>query len=126
MNANSMMYVTRGRGRVEVVNCQGKSVFNGEVRKGQMLVVPQNFVVVKQAGSEGLEYIVFKTKDKAQISTLVGLNSTISSTPTELGRAFGDQRNYTMGVAELNYVMRIGVAKTQLYAVKEIAEKGLR
>ncbi|KAJ1416593.1 RmlC-like cupin domain superfamily [Sesbania bispinosa] len=90
MNANSLMYVTRGRGRVQVVNCQGKSVFNGEVRKGEMLVVPQNFVVAKQAGSEGLEYIVFKTKDKAKISTLVGLNSAISATPAEvLGRAFG-------------------------------------
>lgn len=90
MDANSVMYVTSGRGRVQVVNSEGESVFNGEVRRGQLLVVPQNFAVAKEAGSEGLEYVAFKTKDRAKINTLVGRDSAISATPAEvLEHAFG-------------------------------------
>jgi len=90
MNANSIMYVTRGRGRVQVVNSEGKSVFNGEVKRGKLLVVPQNFAVAEQAESEGLEYIVFKTNDRAEISTMIGRDSAISATPGEvLAHAFG-------------------------------------
>ncbi|XP_058737937.1 legumin J-like [Vicia villosa] len=90
MNANSVLYVTRGRGRVQVVNSEGKSVFNGEVRRGKLLVVPQNFAVAEQAGNEGLEYVVFKTNDRAEVNTMVGRDSAISATPAEvLGHVFG-------------------------------------
>lgn len=90
MNSNGVMYVTRGKGRVQVVNNEGKSVFNGEVGRGQLLVVPQNFAVAKQAGNEGMEYVAFKTNDRAEISTMIGRNSAISATPGEvLANAFG-------------------------------------
>lgn len=90
MNANSVLYVTRGRGRVQVVNSEGKSVFNGEVKRGKLLVVPQNFAVAEQAGNEGLEYVVFKTNDRAEVNTMVGRDSAISATPAEvLGHVFG-------------------------------------
>nr|BAA19059.1 glycinin [Glycine max] len=65
LNANSVIYVTRGKGRVRVVNCQGNAVFDGELRRGQLLVVPQNFVVAEQGGEQGLEYVVFKTHHNA-------------------------------------------------------------
>ena len=70
LNANSVIYVTRGKGRVRVVNCQGNAVFDGELRRGQLLVVPQNFVVAEQAGEQGFEYIVFKTHHNAVTSYL--------------------------------------------------------
>ncbi|CAI8614326.1 unnamed protein product [Vicia faba] len=90
MNANSVLYVTKGRGRVQVVNSEGKSVFNGEVKRGKLLVVPQNFAVAEQAGNEGLEYVVFKTNDRAEVNTMVGRDSAISATPAEvLGHVFG-------------------------------------
>ncbi|XP_045796068.1 legumin type B-like [Trifolium pratense] len=90
MNANSVLYVTRGRGWVQVVNNEGKSVFKGEVKRGKLLAVPQNFAVAEQAGNEGLEYIVFKTNDRAEISTMIGRDSAISATPAEvLGHVFG-------------------------------------
>ncbi|WJX79002.1 hypothetical protein P8452_62168 [Trifolium repens] len=90
MNANSVVYVTRGRGRVQVVNSEGKSVFNEEVKRGKLFLVPQDFAVAEQAGDEGLEYIVFKTNDRAEISTMVGRDSAISATPAEvLGHVFG-------------------------------------
>nr|BAF47692.1 glycinin A5A4B3 subunit [Glycine soja] len=70
LNANSVIYVTRGQGKVRVVNCQGNAVFDGELRRGQLLVVPQNFVVAEQAGEQGFEYIVFKTHHNAVTSYL--------------------------------------------------------
>ncbi|KAJ1397831.1 RmlC-like cupin domain superfamily [Sesbania bispinosa] len=87
INANSLMYVIRGRGRVRVVNCQGEAVFNDELRRGQLLVVPQNFVVAQQAGDEGFEYVVFKTNDRASISHV---KQVFRATPAEvLAQAFG-------------------------------------
>lgn len=81
------MYVIRGRGRVQIVNCQGNAVFDDEVRKGQLIVVPQNFVVAQQAEEEGFEYVVFKTNDRAAVSHV---KEVLRSTPAEvLENAFG-------------------------------------
>ncbi|XP_057426694.1 legumin type B-like [Lotus japonicus] len=87
INANSIIYVVRGRGRVRIVNCQGQAVFNDELRKGQLLVVPQNFVVAQQAQDEGFEYVVFKTNARAAVSHV---KQVFRATPAEvLSNAFG-------------------------------------
>nr|P05692.1 RecName: Full=Legumin J; Contains: RecName: Full=Legumin J alpha chain; AltName: Full=Legumin J acidic chain; Contains: RecName: Full=Legumin J beta chain; AltName: Full=Legumin J basic chain; Flags: Precursor [Pisum sativum]CAA30067.1 legumin [Pisum sativum] len=88
INANSLLYVIRGEGRVRIVNCQGNTVFDNKVRKGQLVVVPQNFVVAEQAGEEeGLEYVVFKTNDRAAVSHV---QQVFRATPSEvLANAFG-------------------------------------
>ncbi|KAI3859144.1 hypothetical protein MKW92_026405, partial [Papaver armeniacum] len=54
------------------------------VREGQILTVPQNFAVVKQAGSQGLEWVAFKTNDNAMISPLVGRISTRRAMPEDV------------------------------------------
>ncbi|KAK4361527.1 hypothetical protein RND71_020479 [Anisodus tanguticus] len=84
MNAHSILYILRGTGRIQVVGDTGNSVFNDEVREGQMLVVPQNFAVVKRAGNQGLEYIAFKTNDQAMTSPLAGRLSAIRAMPEEV------------------------------------------
>nr|AAT68239.1 glycinin subunit G7 [Glycine max] len=90
MNANSVAYVTSGGGWVQVVNSQGKSVFSGAVGRGRVVVVPQNFAVAIQAGRDGMEYIVFRTNDRAMMGTLVGPTSAITAIPGEvLANAFG-------------------------------------
>ncbi|GAU50916.1 hypothetical protein TSUD_411160 [Trifolium subterraneum] len=88
INANSLLYVIRGQGRVRMVNDQGNAVFDDRVRKGQLLVVPQNFVVAEQAGNdEGLEYVVFKTNDRASVNHV---KQVFTATPAEvLANAFG-------------------------------------
>jgi hypothetical protein len=92
MNANSLMYVIRGRGKVRIVNCEGNAVFDDNVKKGQLLVVPQNFVVAEQAGEEeGFEYVVFKTNDRASVSHV---KQVFSGTPAEvLANVFGLRLN---------------------------------
>ncbi|KAI3860834.1 hypothetical protein MKX03_002450 [Papaver bracteatum] len=83
-NAHSVIYVTRGSCRCQIVGNQGRQVFNGQLNQGQMLVVPQNFVVVKQAGSEGYEWVSFKTNDNAMASPLVGKTSILRAMPVDV------------------------------------------
>ncbi|KAL8048192.1 hypothetical protein ABFX02_07G049000 [Erythranthe guttata] len=85
VNAHSVIYITRGNGRFQVVGHTGKSVFDGKVREGQLIIVPQNFVVIKKAGDEeGLEWISFKTNDNAVTSQLAGRLSAIRAMPEEV------------------------------------------
>ncbi|XP_024032266.1 legumin B-like, partial [Morus notabilis] len=81
LNAHSVIYVLRGRARIQVVDHFGQSFFDGEVRQGQILTVPQNHAVVKQASSEGFEWVSFKTNDNAWISPLAGRTSVIRALP---------------------------------------------
>lgn len=85
INAHSIMYVTRGTGRIQVACETGRLVFDGQVREGQLLVIPQNFVVVKKADEqEGLQWVAFKTNDNAMISPLAGRISAIRAMPEEV------------------------------------------
>ncbi|XP_047320465.1 11S globulin seed storage protein Ana o 2.0101-like [Impatiens glandulifera] len=83
-NAHNIIYILRGTGRIQVVSHSNRVVFNGEVRQGQLLVVPQNFAEVKQAGSRGLEWVSFKTNDRAVSSPLAGRTSVIRAMPEEV------------------------------------------
>ncbi|KAI3982544.1 hypothetical protein MKX01_031283 [Papaver californicum] len=84
MNAHSVIYVTRGNARVQVVDNAGRQVFNAQLNEGQILVVPQNFAVVKQAGNEGFEWVAFKTNDNALMSQLVGKTSALRAMPADV------------------------------------------
>ncbi|EEF39577.1 11S globulin subunit beta precursor, putative [Ricinus communis] len=84
INAHSIRYIARGSGRVQIVNENGDSVFDGQVRRGQMFTVPQNFIVITKASNEVLEWISFKTNDKAKINQLAGRVSAIRSMPEEV------------------------------------------
>ncbi|KAL1558983.1 13S globulin seed storage protein 1-like [Salvia divinorum] len=93
-NAHSALYVTKGSARIQVVGTQGRLVFDGEVKEGQLLVVPQNFVVVKKASENGFEWISFKTNDNAKHAQLAGRLSAIRAMPNEvLMNAFGISRD---------------------------------
>ncbi|KAL3812470.1 hypothetical protein ACJIZ3_013738 [Penstemon smallii] len=81
INSHSVIYVTRGSARVQVVGNQGKSVFNDKVREGQLLIVPQNYVVIKKASDQGFEWVSFKTNDNAMSSQLAGRLSAIRAFP---------------------------------------------
>ncbi|KAK9061184.1 hypothetical protein SSX86_018364 [Deinandra increscens subsp. villosa] len=84
INAHSLLYVTEGALRVQIVNNEGNSVFDDELREGQVVVIPQNFAVIKRAGEQGSRWISFKTNDNAMISNLAGRVSAISSLPVDV------------------------------------------
>ena len=83
-NAHSVVYVTKGPGRVQIVGNHGRPVFDGELRQGQLVIVPQNFAVTKQAGSEGFEWVAFKTAENAMSSPIVGKASALRGMPEEV------------------------------------------
>ncbi|XP_058094543.1 cocosin 1-like [Magnolia sinica] len=84
LNAHSVVYVTRGNGRIQIVGDNGRSVFDGDVRQGQLVIVPQMFAVLKQAGNEGFEYVAFKTNDNAISNPLVGKASAFRAMPEDV------------------------------------------
>lgn len=88
-NAHSVMYCTRGNAHIQIVDDMGRSVFDGQVRQGQLLVIPQNYAVVKQASPEGFEWISVKTNDHATRAPLAGRISAIRAIPIDvLANAF--------------------------------------
>nr|BAO50859.1 13S globulin [Fagopyrum esculentum] len=84
LNAHSALYVTRGEGRVQVVGDEGRSVFDDNVQRGQILVVPQGFAVVLKAGNEGLEWVELKNDDNAITSPIAGKTSVLRAIPVEV------------------------------------------
>lgn len=96
-NAHSIVYVTRGSGRMQIVSENGETIFDNEVQQGQVITIPQNFVVVKKASREGFEWIAFKTNANARISPLAGSNSVFRAMPVEvLASAFRISREEAM------------------------------
>ncbi|KAG6719084.1 hypothetical protein I3842_04G186000 [Carya illinoinensis] len=66
-----------------------RTVFDDELREGQILTIPQNFGVVKRARDEGFKWVAFKTNVNAMISPLAGRTSAFRALPEEvLANAF--------------------------------------
>lgn len=84
LNAHNLLYLTDGTLRVQIVNNAGESVFDDELREGQVVVIPQNFAVIKRAGEQGARWISFKTNDNAMIANLAGRVSAIRSMPVDV------------------------------------------
>ncbi|KAF0934461.1 hypothetical protein E2562_025538 [Oryza meyeriana var. granulata] len=84
VNAHSLVYTIQGRARVQVVSNFGKTVFDGILRPGQLLIIPQNYVVLKKAENEGCQYIAIKTNANAFVSHLVGKNSVFRALPVDV------------------------------------------
>ncbi|XP_072973221.1 cocosin 1-like [Typha angustifolia] len=84
INAHSIMYVTGGRGRCQIVSNRGQTVFDGELRQGQLIIVPQNFAVIKRAESDGFEWVSFKTNGNAMVSEIVGKASALRGMPEDV------------------------------------------
>ncbi|KAJ9543527.1 hypothetical protein OSB04_023234 [Centaurea solstitialis] len=84
LNAHNIVYVTHGNMRVQIVNNKGESVFNDELREGQVVVIPQNFAVIKKAGEQGARWVSFRTNDNAITENLVGRVSAIRSLPVDV------------------------------------------
>ncbi|XP_078446808.1 cocosin 1-like [Wolffia australiana] len=84
INAHSVLYVIRGTGRVQISGAGEKLLFDGTVRRGQMLVVPQGHAVVKRAEEDEFEWVAFKTNDYAMVSPLAGKTSVLRGIPIDV------------------------------------------
>ncbi|CAM0908592.1 unnamed protein product [Alopecurus aequalis] len=84
INAHSVVYMIQGHARVQIVNNQGQTVFNDVLRRGQLLIIPQHFIVLKKAEREGCQYISFKTNQNSMVSHIVGKSSVLRSLPVDV------------------------------------------
>uniref|UniRef100_A0A0D9VG85 Cupin type-1 domain-containing protein n=1 Tax=Leersia perrieri TaxID=77586 RepID=A0A0D9VG85_9ORYZ len=84
VNAHSLVYVIQGRARVQVVSNLGRTVFNGVLRPGQLLIILQHYAVLKNAECEGFQYIAFKTNANSMVSHLAGKNSIFRAIPVDV------------------------------------------
>ncbi|URE36800.1 glutelin [Musa troglodytarum] len=84
VNAHSIVYALRGYSRVQVVGHRGQTVFVGELRQGQLLVVPQYFAMMFQAQRETFEWVSIKTNDNAMVNHFVGKTSALRGMPVEV------------------------------------------
>ncbi|KAE8660064.1 Legumin B [Hibiscus syriacus] len=93
INAHSIVYITRGNGRIQIVSENGEAIFDDQVQEGQVITIPQNHAVLKKAGRQGFEWIAFKTNANAQISQLAGRVSVMRGLPVDvLANSFGISR----------------------------------
>lgn len=84
LNAHTILYVLKGSARLQVVDCSGNTVFDDELREGQVLTIPQNFVVAAKSQSEPFLYLSFKTNDVPMMATLAGRTSILKAWPVEV------------------------------------------
>ena len=84
INAHSVVYMIQGHARVQVVNNHGQTVFNDALRQGQLLIIPQHYVVLKKAEREGCQYISFKTNPNSMVSHIAGKNSILRALPVDV------------------------------------------
>ncbi|KAL6210702.1 hypothetical protein ACLB2K_015934 [Fragaria x ananassa] len=83
--AHEIFYVIRGSARVQVVNDNGETIFDDEVRQGQLFIVPQNHAVLQKAiDNQGFQYVAFKTQDNAIINTMAGRTSVLRALPDDV------------------------------------------
>ncbi|KAL5198261.1 hypothetical protein ABZP36_001773 [Zizania latifolia] len=84
VNAHTVMYVTAGQGRIQVVDHRGRSVFDGELHQDQILLIPQNFAVLVKARREGFAWVSFKTNHNAIDSQIAGKASILRALPVDV------------------------------------------
>ncbi|KAJ4969123.1 hypothetical protein NE237_015824 [Protea cynaroides] len=90
INAHTIVYITRGEGRVQIVGNNGETVMDDRVRDGDLFAIPQYFASALRAGREGVEWVSFKTSGMPMKSPLVGSNSVFRAMPAQvLAEAFG-------------------------------------
>ncbi|XP_078440271.1 11S globulin seed storage protein 2-like [Wolffia australiana] len=81
INAHTIVYVTRGGGRTQIVSDEGKTIFDENVKSGDVFVIPQFFASIHRAGSDGAEWVAFKTSPAAMRSPIAGHASVLKGMP---------------------------------------------
>lgn len=84
MNAHTASYVAGGSGRVQVIGENGKKVLDQRVKEGELLVVPQYYIVAMKADEGGMEWVSFKTSALPARSPLSGVDSAVNGMPAQI------------------------------------------
>ncbi|CAI5944752.1 unnamed protein product [Closterium sp. NIES-64] len=86
-NAAAMLYITKGKGRVEIAYPDGSQALRHDVKQGDFVVVPASYPHAALAYGEGLECIAMIPKSRPQAGFLAGANSVFRMLPRTIQRA---------------------------------------
>ncbi|RWW63568.1 hypothetical protein BHE74_00029242 [Ensete ventricosum] len=84
INTHGIAYALRGSCQMQVVGHRGRTVFDGELRQGQLLAIPPQYVVITKARGERYEWVSFKTNGNPMVSQIVGKASVFRGMPVEV------------------------------------------
>ncbi|KAH6805052.1 hypothetical protein C2S51_029883 [Perilla frutescens var. frutescens] len=84
MQGHTIVYVTKGNAKVQVVDHKGQSLMNDKVQQGEMFVVPQFYTSTAQAGNEGFEWVSFKTSGLPMRNQVAGYTSALRAMPLQV------------------------------------------
>ncbi|WVZ95765.1 hypothetical protein U9M48_041489 [Paspalum notatum var. saurae] len=100
LNGHSALYALAGRARVQVGSDNGTTVFDGVVRAGQLLVVPQGYLVAGKAqGVEGFQYVSFETSPEPVVDHFAGRRSVLRDLPADVvAGSYGVSREEAMAL----------------------------
>ncbi|WVZ95762.1 hypothetical protein U9M48_041486 [Paspalum notatum var. saurae] len=100
LNGHSALYALSGRARVQVASDNGTAVFDGALRAGQLLVVPQGYLVAGKAqGAEGFQYVSFETNPEPVVSHFAGRRSVLNDLPVDVvAGSYGVSREEAMAL----------------------------
>ncbi|XP_042518522.1 11S globulin seed storage protein 2-like [Macadamia integrifolia] len=84
MNAHSIFYITRGEAQVQVVGNNGQRLLDDRVNEGDIFTVPQYFAATFRAGSEGVEWVAFRTSALPISNPVAGSTSVFRGMPAQV------------------------------------------
>lgn len=83
-SAHSILYGIRGEARVQIVDHNGRKLYDGTLGENQVLTIPQNYAAVLRAQSERFEWVSFNTHSHNDFQPLAGRTSVIRALPEEV------------------------------------------
>lgn len=83
-DGHTVVYVTRGEAKVEIVDHSGQTMMDDRVSQGDMFVVPQFYTTTAQAGNEGFEWVAFKTSGYPMRNDMAGYTSALRGMPLQV------------------------------------------
>ncbi|KAK9087632.1 hypothetical protein Syun_030026 [Stephania yunnanensis] len=81
-DAYSIIYGIRGNGRVQIVGDSPTPAYDGQLREGEMILVPQGFTSTTLAGKDGFKWVVFKTNSDPTLLFFSGRTSVMRGLST--------------------------------------------
>ncbi|KAK6164484.1 hypothetical protein DH2020_001348 [Rehmannia glutinosa] len=84
MHGHTIVYVTKGDAKIEIVGHNGQALMNDRVNQGDMFVVPQYYTSSCRAGNNGFEWVAFKTTGWPMRNPVAGYTSVMRAMPLQV------------------------------------------
>ncbi|KAK6937777.1 Cupin 1 [Dillenia turbinata] len=83
-HGHTVVYMTQGEARVQVVSNNGQNVMDSRVKRGELFVIPQFFTSMLKAGNNGCQFVAMKTTSLPMKNPLAGYTSVFRAMPDQV------------------------------------------